>query len=50
MINYDRIYVDIKCIKLEYPAKPCKILGIKCKMNKSKMYWPRAIVVLRNIM
>ena len=30
MIDYDRIYVEIKCIKLEYPAKPCEILGIKC--------------------
>ena len=30
MINYDRIYVEIICIKLEYPTKPGKILGIKC--------------------
>ena len=30
MIKYDRIYVEIRCIKLEYPAKPGKIIGIKC--------------------
>ena len=35
MINYDMIYVEIKCIKIKYPAKPCKILGIKCLNAKS---------------
>ena len=51
MINYDRIYVEIKCIKIEYPDKPYKILGIKClNVTKFQMYWLKAIVVLRNTM
>ena len=30
MIKYDGIYVEIKCIEQNYPAKPCTIQGIKC--------------------
>ena len=37
MINYDRIYVEIKYIKLEYPVKPCKTLGIECLNFKSSI-------------
>ena len=37
-MEYDGICVEIKCIEQKYPA------------NKSKMYWLKAIVVLRNTM
>ena len=49
-MKHDGIYVDIKCIEQKYSAKPCTIQGIKCKINKSKVYWLKAIIVLRNTM
>ena len=48
MINYDRIYVEIKCIEQKYPAKPCTISNVN--IDKSKVCWLKAIVVLRNTM